>query len=163
VAVAVLLLAAATGAAPAGAQTQGTLPGPSPLNRAVRSAVFPAWGQLTNGKEKKAAILFGIEAYVWTRVITETRKSTESERRLDRLEAEGATAFEISRAEASLEDHRRTRRDMLFWVILGGFYGALDAYIDANLGDFDEDLEEDRGLFAGVDAGARQVELGYRF
>ena len=36
--------------------------GPGPFERAVRSAVFPAWGQLTNGKNKKAAILFSFSS-----------------------------------------------------------------------------------------------------
>ena len=135
--------------------------GPGPLNRALRSAALPAWGQLTNGKHKKAAILMGIQGYVWTRVIMEGRKGNESERRLERLLAEGASQAEIDAAEFSAEHHFDTRRDLLFWAIMTTFYGALDAYIDAHLGDFDRELEEGRELFGAVTGDG--VEIGLRF
>ena len=155
-----VLAVAAAAPAPAGAADD--IPRPSALNRALRSAVVPAWGQVTNGKEKKAAILAGVQAYVWTRVVMESRKGRESERRAARLTEEGAAAGAIAAAEASAENHFDTRRDMVFWAILSSFYGALDAYVDTHLGDFEEDLEEGRELFAGVDPAGR-VELGIRF
>ena len=34
---------------------------PRPFTRALRSAVFPAWGQLSNGKSKKAAVLLAAQ------------------------------------------------------------------------------------------------------
>ncbi|NNE42769.1 MAG: hypothetical protein HKN12_01045 [Gemmatimonadetes bacterium] len=135
--------------------------GPRPLNRALRSVAFPAWGQLTNGKNRKAAVILGIQTYVWTRVIMEGRKGNESERRIARLTAEGAPAAEIDQAEFSAEEHFDTRRDLLFWAIMTTFYGALDAYIDAHLGDFDRELEEGRELFGAVNPTG--VEVGLRF
>jgi hypothetical protein len=158
VAAAVVLVAAA--ARPAGAADEPPLR-PGALNRALRSAVMPAWGQVTNGKEKKACILLGVQTYLWTRLVMETRKGRESERRVRQLEAEGASSSAVAAAEASAENHYDTRRDMVFWVILSSFYGALDAYVDAHLGDFDRELEEGRELFAGVSPDG--VEIGLRF
>jgi hypothetical protein len=140
---------------------------PSALQRAMRSAVFPAWGQLTNGKSKKAVVLFGVQSYLITRVVEETRAANESQRRLLALERLGETDPASLAAERaardSAQDHFDTRRDLLFWVLVSGFYGAIDAYVDAHLGDFDEELEKSRGVFAGADAVERSVEVGVRF
>ncbi|MFN8178685.1 MAG: DUF5683 domain-containing protein [bacterium] len=140
---------------------------PSPFQRAVRSAVFPAWGQLTNGKSKKAVILFGVQTYVITRIIDESRAAHASQRRGDALLAaareDSFAAAELRDARAAAQDHFNTRREMLFWAFLGGFYGAMDAYVDAHLGNFGEELAEGRKLFADADPGARSVEIGVRF
>jgi hypothetical protein len=137
--------------------------GPGPFERAVRSAVFPAWGQLTNGKSKKAVVLFSVHAYLYTRIIKEGREGKAAEREQARLENLGASPIEISRAEASATDHFDRRRNMIFWSIVASFYGAIDAYIDAHLGDFEKELEEGRTLFGRVDPAERSVELGMRF
>jgi hypothetical protein len=147
---------------PAGAQAPDTTDtGPSPFNRAVRSAVVPAWGQLTNGREVKAGILFSVEAYVWTRVVIHSRRGREWEDRADALEADGAPAAEVALARRQAEEQFGTRRDMLFWAFVGSFYGAIDAYIDAHLVDFEKELEDGKELFAGV--GTDGLQLGIRF
>lgn len=138
---------------------------PSPLNRALRSAAIPAWGQVTNGKAEKAVLQFGVQAYLLTRIIIESREGGESLRTADRLRGLDSEAFagQISVAEAKADDHFSRRRDLLFWWIIAGFYGALDAYVDAHLVDFDRELEEGRELFSGVDPVEKRVELGIRF
>ncbi len=138
---------------------------PSPFARAVRSAVVPAWGQLTNGKSRKAAVVMTVQAYVLTRLIEEHREAHESRRRADaladRTDAEGMALAGIARDSA--QEHFDRRRDMLFWALIGAFYGAVDAYVDAHLGNFDRELEEDRELFGAVDPAERRVEVGIRF
>ena len=138
---------------------------PSPLNRALRSAAIPAWGQVTNGKAEKAVLQFGVQAYLLTRIVIESREGGESLRTADRLRARDADIFagEISVAEAKADDHFSRRRDLIFWWIIAGFYGALDAYVDAHLVDFDRELEDGRELFSGVDPVEKRVELGIRF
>ncbi len=133
--------------------------GPSPFRRAVRSAVFPAWGQVTNGKYKKAAVLFTFETYLLTRVIQETRAARE----WDRIAAGETDPGRMEVAEAAAEDHYGRRRDLFFWGIVASFYGAIDAYVDAYLGDFEKDLEEGRELFAGVAEDGTSLEFGVRF
>jgi hypothetical protein len=136
-------------------------PVPFAFTRAMQSAVFPAWGQVANGRKVKAAVLFGFQTYIWTRVVVQTQRGKEWQQEVDRLEAAGGTSAEVAHAEALAEEHFDTRRDLLFWAIIGSFYGALDAYIDAHLGDFDRELEEGRGLFAEV--GPSAAHVGYRF
>ncbi|MGQ0722147.1 MAG: DUF5683 domain-containing protein [Candidatus Eiseniibacteriota bacterium] len=136
-------------------------PVPFAFTRAVQSAVFPAWGQVANGRKVKAAVLFGFQTYIWTRVVVQTQRGREWQQEVDRLEAAGGSSAEVAHAEALAEEHFDTRRDLLFWAIIGSFYGALDAYIDAHLGDFDRELEEGRGLFAEV--GPSAAHVGYRF
>ena len=138
---------------------------PSPFGRAMRSAVFPAWGQLTNGKSKKAVVVFTAQTYVLSRLIVESRAARAADRRADALsgrEDPEGIALEAA-ARASAQEHYDTRRDMLFWALLGAFYGAVDAYVDAHLGNFGEELDESRRLFANADPTERRVELGIRF
>jgi len=140
---------------------------PSPLERAFRSALFPAWGQLTNGRRKKAVVLFSVQTYIYTRLVLETRRAWEAQREADRLTALGSedpgVLADLSAAEAASQNHFDRRRDLLFWALVGGFYGAMDAYIDAQLGDFEGELDKDRSLFGGIDPAQGTVELGLRF
>jgi hypothetical protein len=159
------VLGVALGALPARATEAVPEGTPGPFARAVRSAVVPAWGQITNGKSKKAAVLMTVQAYVFTRLIEEHREAHESQRRVDaladRTDAEGLALAEI--AKDSAQEHFDRRRDMLFWALIGAFYGAVDAYVDAHLGNFERELEEDRELFGAVDPAERRVEVGVRF
>jgi hypothetical protein len=153
------------GARPLAAQEGPRWEGPSAFGRAARSVVFPAWGQLTNGKTKKAAILFSVETYIYTRIVMETRRGKEDERRAAALEEMGAPENAIASARASADEHFNRRRDLFFWAIVAAFYGAIDAYIDAHLGDFEKELEDGRTLFGDIDVGSTEqsVELGIRF
>jgi hypothetical protein len=133
--------------------------GPSAFNRAARSVVFPAWGQLTNGKNEKAAVLFALQTYLYTRILVETRLGPDSERL-----ALSASDSEVAwRAELTAADSFSRRRNLIFWVSLTAFYGAIDAYVDTHLGDFEQEIEESRGLFAGTDPVHGGLVLGVRF
>jgi hypothetical protein len=136
---------------------------PSPFNRAIRSAVVPGWGQLTNGKPKKSVVQFGVQTYLLTRIVIESREAGEANRAADALRGMENAAGEVDRLESKAQDHYKRRRDLLFWWIIAGFYGAMDAYVDAHLGDFEKDLEDGRTLFSDVDPISRNVELGLRF
>ena len=159
-----LLVAVRVGAEGMSAVPPGT---PSPLQRAIRSAAFPAWGQLTNGKSKKAVVVFSVETYLITRILKESRAAHASSRDADALreaaidDASAAAMEKAARADA--QEHFDTRRDLVFWLILAGFYGAMDAYVDANLGDFGEELKEGRRLFGSADPTEQEMEIGVRF
>ncbi|MBZ0204719.1 MAG: hypothetical protein K8H89_00235 [Flavobacteriales bacterium] len=140
---------------------------PGALERAFRSALFPAWGQLTNDRPRKAVVIFAVQTYIYSRVVLETRKAREAQRRADRFaagdQADPDVVFAMEAAETSAQEHFDRRRDMLFWAVVGGFYGAMDAYIDAHLGHFERDLDEDRTLFGDVDPVRGEATLGLRF
>jgi hypothetical protein len=114
---------------------------------------------MTNGKYKKAAILFSFETYLWTRIVLETKAAHES----DRIAAGATDPGEAEVARLAAEDHYGRRRDLIFWTIVAGFYGAVDAYVDAYLGDFEKELGEGRELFSGLGEDGTSLEVGVRF
>jgi hypothetical protein len=164
-----LLLGALVPARPAAAQTSAGPEElrPSPFGRAVRSAMLPGWGQVNNGKPTKAMVLVSLQTYLYGRIVVETREAGEADRRADRLmgmDTEDPTvAALLARTEATAQEHYNTRRDLIFWSILGAFYSAMDAYIDANLGELDKELEKDRTLFGRLDPEEGTLEFGMRF
>ncbi len=132
---------------------------PSPANRAARSALFPAWGQLTNGANVKAAALFALETYLVTGIIHESHRA-----RAHRYAADAATDEATSAMYDGLADaHYDRRRNLFFWSILAVLYGVIDAYVDAHLTDFDEELEDRRELLGSIDPVENSVEVGFRF
>jgi hypothetical protein len=149
--------------APSSLANAETWQGPGAFQRALRSALFPAWGQIVNGKHRKAALLFSVHTYLYTRIFIETHDGREARRRANRLEAEGDTTGLAELEHVSADDHFETRRDLLFWTIVTAFYGAIDAYVDAHLQDFDQELEEGRGLFGAVDPIEGELALGVHF
>jgi hypothetical protein len=133
--------------------------GPSAGNRAARSALFPAWGQLTNGRTAKAAALFALETYLASSIIVESRKGAAKERLADEAPDEATEEMYDGLADA----HYDRRRNLIFWSLLTVLYGVADAYVDANLGDFDREIKEGGELFGRVDGVDRTIELGVRF
>ena len=144
---------------PARAEEPDEPPGPSAFNRAARSVFFPAWGQLTNGKNEKAAILFAVQTYLYTRILVETRRGHESER-LALATDDPDVAW---RAELGADDSFQRRRNLIFWAILTAFYGAIDAYVDTYLGSFEQEIEQSRKIFAETDPATGGIALGVRF
>lgn len=132
---------------------------PSPGNRAARSAIFPAWGQLTNGRPVKAAALFALETYLATGIIVETRRGESKRRFADAAPDEATELLYDGLADA----HFDRRRNLIFWSLLAVFYGVADAYVDAHLGEFDREIHEGRELFGKIDRVERTIELGVRF
>jgi hypothetical protein len=155
----VLVLGAVLAAMPGAFAAEQEWEGPTPFRRAVRSVVFPAWGQVTNGKYTKATLLFGFESYLWTRIVMETRAAHES----DRIAAAATDPGVAEVARLAAEDHYGRRRDLVFWTIVASFYGAVDAYVDAYLGNFEKELGEGRELFSGVSEDGTALEVGVRF
>jgi hypothetical protein len=133
--------------------------GPSAGNRAARSALFPAWGQLTNGRNAKAAALFALETYLASSIIVESRKGAHKERLADEAPDEATELMYDGLADA----HYDRRRNLIFWSLLTVLYGVADAYVDANLGDFDREVKEGGELFGRIDGVDRTIELGVRF
>lgn len=136
--------------------------GPSPANLAARSALFPAWGQLSNGKNVKASALFALEAYLATGIVIQTRRGAADRRAEDAADA--ALDVGASRTFDGLADaHFNRRRDLIFWGLLAMLYGVVDAYVDGYLGDFDKEIDEGRRVFSAVDPTTSAVEVGVRF
>jgi hypothetical protein len=154
---AAILALGVAAAAPARAAEESIVP--SPANRAARSAVFPGWGQLTNGANAKAVGLFALETYLLTGIIHESHRGR-AKRNAANAAADEATAAVF---DGLADAHYERRRNLLFWSILAVLYGVVDAYVDAHLSDLDEELEDRREVFGSIDPMEKTVEVSLRF
>jgi len=114
---------------------------PSIFFAPLRSAVFPGWGQLRNGKTLKAVLVFSVESYLVMSAVAEHYQAEEAYRRMELLNrsGQGEAAEELYR---SYSDHF-DRRDQLAWWTAGLIMlSMLDAYVDANFFGFDEEVRE---------------------
>jgi len=99
----------------------------SPSGALVRSLVVPGWGQWYNGKKLKAVIVFGVEAGLISTAVYWNRTATQARQKSDRL---------------YFED----KRNLAVWYLVGTVVlSMLDAYVDAQLSDFDESPSLDAG------------------
>lgn len=96
----------------------------NPSTAMYHSLAFPGWGQMNNGKKKKAALFFVAEVTCITGYIYMS----------DRVRHDDVTDWE----RANLRTDRNTF--VMYW--LGAkVLGLVDAYVDAHLADFDvEDI-----------------------
>jgi hypothetical protein len=84
----------------------------------LRSVAVPGWGQWANGKRIKAGLVAGSEGYLLYRAVDWARVERQS-------------------TGADQENAGAHRRDFTWWTVLVGALSMGDAYIDAQLGEFD--------------------------
>ena len=114
-----------------------------------RSALFPGWGQWSNGRHLKAAIVFGAEGYLIyraTRAGLRERDARDAARREPALEQ-----FWLAEAER----HNAERRDYTWWTVFALILSMGDAYVDAVLGDFEAEFEPEPD--------DPELRVGYRY
>lgn len=108
----------------------------SPTGALLRSVAFPGWGQFYNGKYIKSLVIFGTEATFITLAAVEWRRRNEHKRRFQDLpqnHPEKAWEFEQFRF---YED----QRNLFLWITAGIiFLSMFDAYVDAQLYNFDKE------------------------
>ncbi|MFH1279877.1 MAG: DUF5683 domain-containing protein [Candidatus Eisenbacteria bacterium] len=117
----------------------GETPAPhvSPFGASLRSMAFPGWGQLHNGSEIKAVVIFSLQSYLLSRAfIIERRARWYDEERNDPSSPWGEAFL-----EERYRDLRDRRADMVWWAAILGLYSVLDAYVDAHMVGFDDDVE----------------------
>ncbi len=81
----------------------------SPTGAAVRSALFPGWGQFYNRKPFKGTLFLCAESLLLTQIVLEQR-----------------------RTQDNAPSRRRENTFILWWTGIK-LYGIIDAYIDAHL------------------------------
>jgi hypothetical protein len=154
-------LALAAGAAPA-APPVPEAPRASPFWASARSLAFPAWGQLHNGSEKKAVVLFSLETYLLGRALRAERRAGYYDDRL----SDASSVWERSDLERRRDDLRETRSDLLWWSSLLVLYAVIDAYVDAHLVGFDEGVERVEKVTAFLApraGGGAELSVGVRY
>lgn len=95
---------------------------PSPTGAALRSLVFPGWGQMYNGAPVKAVIYGGIEQGL----IYGIYRNHETWR------------YWVETGQADYAEFYRQQRNRMVWYLAGAVLASMvDAYVDASLSEFD--------------------------
>lgn len=105
---------------------------PKPTPTLLKSMVFPGWGQFTNHRYTKAAIVFGLESWYIGNVVYHWHKSNQY---LDQFRADPSNLD----AYYDYDFHRGTRNDYMWWLGITVFVSMFDAYVDAHLRPYEHD------------------------
>jgi hypothetical protein len=115
----------------------------SPTGALLRSVAFPGWGQFYNGKYFKSLVVFGTETTFITLAAIEWKRRNEHKRNFENLpqdHPDKSWEFEQFRF---YED----RRNLFLWITAGiVFLSMFDAYVDAQLYNFDKEKVPDLSI-----------------
>ncbi len=109
---------------------------PSPRGALWRALTFPGWGQWYNGKKWKAALVFTAEWGLIVNAVYWNQKAQSAQNAYDR-------AFYV--------DNRNLSN---WWLLFTVFMSATDAYVDAQLANFD--------VSPDLSASPRKMRVGLR-
>lgn len=110
----------------------------SPMGALWRSVAFPGWGQLYNRKYFKAGLAFGAEVTFLTLMAIEWKRTDDQKRIFDSL----PLSHPDKEFEYEQYKYYRDQRSLYLWSSLATiFISMFDAYVDAQLYDFDKDME----------------------
>ena len=107
---------------------------PSPTGAMLRSAALPGWGQWYNRKPWKALLVLGAEGGIIANTIYQNQK------------------VQKSQTEAEREFYLDNRRLSNWWLAGAILVSMLDAYVDAQLYDFDESPDLGAVLYQQIHA-----------
>lgn len=102
----------------------------SPTSMLLRSIVVPGWGQWTNGKKQKAAIVVAVEGYFFTKALIWRGRA------LDRAHTWENSCLDGTCDNAAFNDYSsaRDKRNYFYWLTgFTVFISMFDAYADAYL------------------------------
>ena len=105
----------------------------SPKSAMLKSFLVPGWGQFYNGKKLKGVIIAGGEIALLANAIALNQYAQSAETELDRLY------------------YADNRNLSLWWLGAVIIYSMVDAYVDAHLYAFDEDVRLDIAFDARPD------------
>ena len=110
----------------------------SPMGALWRSVAFPGWGQLYNRKYFRAGLAFGAEVTFLTLLAIEWKKTDDQKKIFDSLPLSDPNKS----YEYNLYTYYRDQRSLYLWSTLATiFISMFDAYVDAQLYDFDREME----------------------
>ena len=106
-----------------------------PTGALLRSALVPGWGQLYSRKYIKAVIIAGLEGYLINGIYSNWRKADYHEKRFkSAFDNPEYQADQFAKYEKALE-----KRSTKMWFLAATiFLSMFDAYVDAQLSDFDQ-------------------------
>ncbi|NNE10289.1 MAG: hypothetical protein HKN20_17145 [Gemmatimonadetes bacterium] len=110
----------------------------SPFWSSARSLVVPGWGQLRNGSEFRGGVVFGLQTYFLLRYRVAERRG----RFYDEERSAENPRWDSAYLDERVADSKDTRGDMVWWSVITLLYSVIDAYVDAHMVGFDEQIEE---------------------
>jgi hypothetical protein len=118
----------------------------------LRSVMFPGWGQWANRRPVKAAVVAAGEGYLLWRAVDYGRQE-----RAKFAEARAAVdPLELARLDGQHRVLAAHRRDFTWWSVFAGLLSMGDAYVDAQLGNFEAEFKpQDTGALGGDGPGWR--------
>jgi len=115
----------------------------SPTGALFRSVAFPGWGQFYNRKYFKSLVVFGTETTFLTLAGIEWGRRNEHKRNFENLpqdHPDKSWEFEQFR-------YYEDRRNLFLWITAGVvFLSMFDAYVDAQLYNFDKEKVPDLSI-----------------
>ena len=102
----------------------------SPTSMLLRSVVVPGWGQWTNGKKQKAAIVVAIEGYFFTKALIWRSRALDRAHEWENSCLDGSCDSQAFTSYSSARD----KRNYFYWLTgFTVFVSMFDAYADAYL------------------------------
>lgn len=124
-----------------------------PSTALLRSVVVPGWGQLSNRKYFKAALVLGLESYLIYKAIDKGRQASDWKEKW--LEAQNSQDPDLSGMTSiyfSNYSSYRNGRNTQYWLLaLTVFLSMFDAYVDAHMSPFPEAVPEPNDLSIGLE------------
>jgi len=139
-------------------------PGVSGTRVLLVTPLLPGWGQLATGNSWRAVLAFGAQTMYWSQLLMNDRKAVRWKNWASGLPAENTGTQEFYAVQ--VEEYRERVRDFAWWSLGALLIIALDAYVDAQLADFDRDSVPVPNRWDAVDgspqaaAGAASPDLG---
>lgn len=126
----------------------------SPTRAAIYSAVLPGGGQIYNQAYYKAGVVIGLQGYLLANAFYNDHKA-------DDYKAQSAQASDTYSAELyrqSRKEYQQKRNSDIWWMGITMGLSVLDAWVDANLHDFDAQKNKVHLNFED-----NKLQLEYRF
>lgn len=134
----------------------------SPTGALLRSVVFPGWGQYANGRKVKAGLIFAIESWFIYKAVKDGADAADwRDKWKSTPDSLGALKLEYFNQYTKYRDQRNTN---IWYTAITVFLSMFDAYVDAHLGHFPEEVTKPEDISIDVTPAARpRLIVSYRF
>lgn len=131
----------------------------SPTLTMFKSVILPGWGQLANGKYIKAGLIIVVESHFLYKSIDLARKASDWRDKWKAAPADQKTIYYNQYA-----DYRDSRNTYLWYTALTIFLSMFDAYVDAHLENFPDEVPTSEATAVLLVPGEEtRLMLHYRF
>ncbi|RMH71798.1 MAG: hypothetical protein D6675_05820 [Gemmatimonadetes bacterium] len=138
----------------------GDQPLGSPRGAMWRSLVLPGWGQWYNGQPRKALIIGGIQVGT---IASSLLADYYAYKNLDRSKKESLSTTQQAIFRERYEDYKNWKRFFRWWFFLMTLYSMGDAYVEAHLKGFDDQVKENADWRIQMDPDLRHPQLQLQF